>query len=68
MAAMKARDVVGRRIVGLDQYLRRDERTGETDWVVRALYLDNGTRLLTHGYETETEPEGTLLLWRPPAP
>lgn len=60
---MKARGVVGRRIVRVDH-----ERVA-TDWrtltVVRHLVLDDGSVLVPWAYETEAEPVGDIQHVRP---
>ncbi len=52
---MKARDVVGRRIVSVRQ-VRTQLTSGKWCTVVTALTLDNGARLVLHAYETEESP------------
>lgn len=52
---MRARDIVGRRIVRVEQQ-RYDTRCGEVQWQILWLELDNGTRVVLHPEETEYEP------------
>jgi hypothetical protein len=61
---VRARDVIGRRIVAVNQ--RRegltydgDGRELSSDWVLLSLDLDNGKRIVLHAVETDLEPAVT---------
>ncbi len=56
---MKARNLVGRTIVEVRQERRYDGRG--MDWVVDALVLDDGAKLIPHAIMTDDDPIGTLL-------
>ena len=42
---MRARDIVGRTVVAVEQNRFWDESTGEFAWSVETLILDNGSRV-----------------------
>lgn len=57
---MRARDVVGRRIVRVDHERFYDEHAGKTVTVVSRIVLDNGTILYPTASEGEYEPYGDI--------
>ncbi len=57
---MKTKRVVGQKIIAVKQ--SRVKVGGGMTTVVDELVLENGRRLRTHAYETETEPVGDLLI------
>lgn len=67
---MRARDVIGRQIVGVRQTRVATRETGDgrelqAAWAVWHLALDNGTVLILHAVETDTEPIVTAWVTRP---
>jgi hypothetical protein len=58
---MRARDIIGRTIVAVNQERVSTNWTGDGrelafDWQVSSLVLDNGKRLILHAIETDVEP------------
>lgn len=62
---MKARDIVGRRVVSIEQTTFWNSHLGKNDNYVTSITLDNGTCLLPTAYETETEPLVDFVVWKP---
>ncbi len=59
---MKARGVVGKRIVRIDQTQFFNKNTGKMDVALGALVLEDGTRLIPLVIETEYEPVVDLVV------
>ena len=61
---MKSRDVVGKRIVKVNQSRWHDDEYG---WLhsVDSLVLEDGTRLIPHAQETSDLPVADLLVHKP---
>lgn len=58
---MKARDVVGKRIVRiLQERVGSDPEYYGPPTVCFALYLDDGTRLTAHAYESSDQPIASI--------
>jgi hypothetical protein len=74
---MKARDIIGRTVVGVRQHRVTTHVTGgygvegdgskevESAWAVEALELDNGKVLVLMAIETDTEPVVTAWVVTP---
>jgi hypothetical protein len=62
---VKARDVVGRKIVAVDQNRFWDERAGGWIFEVRALVLDNGARVYPSVVELECDYAVEMYVTRP---
>ena len=62
---MKSKDVVGKRIVGIQHARWFDQRSKKMLCTVDFLTLEDGTVLFPYAGETDTEPYGDLLVGRP---
>lgn len=63
---MKAKDAVGRKIVGVRQTRWFNDYSHKHEITVDALILDNGTELRPFGFPTETDHAATLLAVKKP--
>lgn len=59
---MRARDAVGRRIVAIHQERVRNDTFQCVDYVVRAIELDNGTRLVPFSVPDEYDSYCVVLV------
>lgn len=67
---MRIRDLIGRRIVAVDQQRvgtnwAGDGRELAHTWVMLSLTLDNGKKLILHAVETDYDPVVTAWLMAP---
>jgi hypothetical protein len=57
---MKSREVIGRRIVGVEHYRFYNEHLKRTETVVDYIRLDDGSILCPFAFETIDTPQGTI--------
>lgn len=62
---MKARDVVGHRIVKVRQERFWNPQIGETVWGINSITLDNGAVIILIAHETDQEPYVAARLVKP---
>lgn len=58
---MRARDVVGRRIVAVRHDRAFNKQTGRMATLCCEIELDDGSRLRAHAVEFEFEPQGDII-------
>lgn len=65
---MKARDVIGKKIVAIQQEVFWNAHIAKNETAVSAIVLEDGTRLVPIATETVDQPLVTILVCRPRRP